>query len=246
MELICQDFQDKGLERSAVQLAGVGAKTNQISVSGLSAGGFMAVQMQVAFSQRMVGAGILAGGLYFCAEGNMNQATGECMKGGRSLNASRTVSLMNRFAAEGLIDPVKYMKDDRVFLFSGTVDNLVATSSVKELQNMYRKFIPASKIKAVYNIEAGHGVPTLNQGTTCRHQNYFNAPWILNCNYDAAGEILKTIYGRLKAPKAQKKSNLIAFDQREFETHKALQWVQLDTLIFLKLAPRNKKAVAFT
>lgn len=38
----------------------------QVSVGGISAGGFFAVQYQVAFSSQIIGAGIFAGGPYYC------------------------------------------------------------------------------------------------------------------------------------------------------------------------------------
>jgi poly(3-hydroxybutyrate) depolymerase len=40
-----------------------------VTVSGISSGGYMAVQFQVAFSKLVKGAGILAAGPYDCAEG---------------------------------------------------------------------------------------------------------------------------------------------------------------------------------
>jgi poly(3-hydroxybutyrate) depolymerase len=50
------------------------------SVSGLSSGGFMAVQLHVAFSATFkAGAGIVAGGPYYCAQGAVGTATGPCM-----------------------------------------------------------------------------------------------------------------------------------------------------------------------
>ena len=48
------------------------------SVSGLSSGAFMAVQYQVAFSASVKGAGIVAGGPYYCAAGIALNA-GICM-----------------------------------------------------------------------------------------------------------------------------------------------------------------------
>jgi hypothetical protein len=57
----------------------VGAATNpwnlqldgNTTVSGISAGGFMAAQMAIAFSQSIVGAGIFAGGPFYCAQGQL-------------------------------------------------------------------------------------------------------------------------------------------------------------------------------
>src|SRR3954451_21625177 len=41
----------------------------QTTVSGLSSGGYMAIQFHIAFSETVRGAGIVAAGPYFCAEG---------------------------------------------------------------------------------------------------------------------------------------------------------------------------------
>ena len=52
----------------------------QTTVSGLSSGGFMAVQLHVAYSATFrKGAGIIAGGPFYCAEGSVLNATGRCM-----------------------------------------------------------------------------------------------------------------------------------------------------------------------
>ena len=50
----------------------------QISVSGISSGGFMAHQLHVAHSQDVMGAGIIAGGPYNCAQGSLNRAMLQC------------------------------------------------------------------------------------------------------------------------------------------------------------------------
>ena len=44
------------------------------SVSGLSSGAYMAVQLDVAFSSTIKGAGIIAGGPYYCAQGLLDTA----------------------------------------------------------------------------------------------------------------------------------------------------------------------------
>lgn len=54
------------------------ADIKETSVSGLSSGGFMAVQFDVAYSSILKGAGIIAGGPYFCAQFNLNTATTVC------------------------------------------------------------------------------------------------------------------------------------------------------------------------
>jgi poly(3-hydroxybutyrate) depolymerase len=83
------------------------ANSEQTSVSGLSSGAFMAVQMQVAYSSSIVGAGIVAGGPYYCAANNVLYA-GICM--GQVPFVPPNPSLMARatrnFAATQQIDPL--------------------------------------------------------------------------------------------------------------------------------------------
>jgi poly(3-hydroxybutyrate) depolymerase len=49
-----------------------------VTVSGISSGGFMAVQLHVAHSSTVKGAGVLAGGPYYCAQGNLWAAFYRC------------------------------------------------------------------------------------------------------------------------------------------------------------------------
>ena len=66
------------LPRLAIDPAG-------ITVSGLSSGGFMAVQLHVAYSSTFKrGAGIVAGGPYYCIDGNPLNVT-RCMKDGSNV-----------------------------------------------------------------------------------------------------------------------------------------------------------------
>lgn len=53
--------------RDAPALPGYQADLSQTTVSGLSSGGFMAAQFAVAYSATVAGAGIIAGGPYFCS-----------------------------------------------------------------------------------------------------------------------------------------------------------------------------------
>ena len=53
----------------------------QTSVSGISSGGYMAVQFAVAHSEMVAGVGVFAGGPYRCAAGGAAEALGPCMQG---------------------------------------------------------------------------------------------------------------------------------------------------------------------
>jgi poly(3-hydroxybutyrate) depolymerase len=54
---------------AAEKLGAYNVNINTTTVSGLSSGGYMAVQLHVAFSSFIKGAGIFAGGPYHCAQG---------------------------------------------------------------------------------------------------------------------------------------------------------------------------------
>ena len=58
--------------------AGIEIDPTQISVSGISSGGFMAHQFHVAHSENIMGVGIVAGGPYYCARGNILDAVTKC------------------------------------------------------------------------------------------------------------------------------------------------------------------------
>ena len=55
------------LTHAAPALETYNIDTDQISVSGLSSGGYMAVQMHIAYSASIMGVGVLAAGPYLCA-----------------------------------------------------------------------------------------------------------------------------------------------------------------------------------
>ena len=58
--------------RGGEALPGLGIDVAATSVSGLSAGAYMAGQLQVAHSKQIVGVGIVAGGPFGCAENEAN------------------------------------------------------------------------------------------------------------------------------------------------------------------------------
>jgi poly(3-hydroxybutyrate) depolymerase len=101
------------------------------TVSGLSSGAFMAVQMQVAFSGAISGAGIVAGGPYDCADHSLWRALYVCMDP-FFVDADPDSSLesMKALAAENRIDPLQGIAPDRLYLFHGQADDTVARSTL--------------------------------------------------------------------------------------------------------------------
>jgi len=76
-------------------------------------------------------------------------------------------------------------------MFSGTNDSVIDPGVGRKLQSYYNYYAPKSNIKSVFNIPAEHSMVTNKFGNDC---DYLGPPFINNCNYDAAGEILNWIY----------------------------------------------------
>ncbi|KAJ5068005.1 dipeptidyl peptidase four (iv) family [Anaeramoeba ignava] len=187
--------------------------TSAVSVSGISSGGYFAVQYHVAHSSEIMGAGIIAGGPYWCSQANVDIALTSCMTD--PILISVDVLIAETYYAEGLlsIDPVSHLRDDKVFLVSGLNDTVVVQGVMKKLQTYYEK-IGVRSIQTNFNIEAEHCFPTENYGNIpC---TFLGSPYINKCGYDMAGQILQNIYGKLKSKVSYNPNNIRTINQHDF------------------------------
>ena len=205
----------------AAKLAAYNVEAKQSSVSGVSAGGFMAVQFQVAFSSSIRGAGIIAGGPYYCAQGKRLALwfyLSQCTRPFFWLpapNASRLAAHAERFAKQGQIDALAHLRGDRVYLFSGGQDTVVTRTVVNTTRAFYRYVgVPDENIRYATHPAAGHAMLTMNYGNACFASV---KPYINDCDYDQAGAILQHIYGPLQPPAPPlRHGEVLAFSQAEF------------------------------
>ena len=185
------------------------------TVSGLSSGAFMAVQFHVAYSKKIGGVGVVAGGPYLCAEGQVSAALYRCMK--TTLGTPNVTALLARareLARDGRIDPLADLSDDSVYLFSGTRDGTVTRPVMNAARDFYRRAgVAQQNIKYVTNIPAGHAFIVENAPNTC---GTTASPFIDDCDYDQAGDILRQLYGPLAPPGVMDPHRLVEFDQSAF------------------------------
>lgn len=203
-----------------VALAAYGADAGRTTVSGLSSGGFMAVQLQVAYSASIAGAGVVAGGPYYCAANN-EFFTAICM--GRvplfAPSASPMVGFAKAFAASHTIDSLANLRKRRVYVFSGTQDNVVLEPAVAATVAFFKRVgVTDAHLKYVNDVPAGHALITPGFGNDCAANA---APYISHCTvagsgYDQAGAILQHLYGALHPRVAVPGGNMIGFDQRPY------------------------------
>ena len=193
---------------------------NKTSVSGLSSGGYMAVQFEVAFSSMLQGAGVIAGGPYYCAQGNVVAATSTCSCvpfgcfGPSFIDVAQLIAITDRNARRGLVDDTMNLANHRIWMFSGTVDSVVPQRIMDDLFTYYSHYVGAENLSYQNKIAAEHAMPTDYFGNSCPT---LDDPFINNCNYDGAGQLLRWIYGELN-PKntGQLGGALINFNQGEF------------------------------
>jgi poly(3-hydroxybutyrate) depolymerase len=207
----------------------LGVEMDETSVSGLSAGAYMAGQLQAAHSEHIIGAGLVAGGPYGCAETpgnellptaarNFNRAIEGCMSDKlRSQGIPDVRALADQtedLAEDGSIDPLTGLGKDRVYLFSGGKDHIVARSVVEAAQRFYEEVgVPKENITLVTRPDAGHTFLTVNTGNACE---VTASPFLGDCDYDQAEAILKWIYGGLQRKSQRVEGKYVVFDQSPF------------------------------
>ena len=222
-----------------------------VTVSGLSSGAFFAHQMHIAHSGLIAGAGLVAGGPYACAEpadepwwvglhpyGRTITAVGVCTRVGRSTveawagwwgplpaapGVEHSVMAIDTARAEGFIDDPERLADDRVWLFSGTLDTVVPSTTAAVLAELYRRLgVTGERLVVVDDVPAGHGLPVESFDGETRFPKRGCAehapPFIIDCDLDGPGRMLRHLHpdGFRDAPGEPQRERLRDFDQREF------------------------------
>jgi hypothetical protein len=182
-------------------------------VSGISSGGYMAVQMHIAHSSRVKGVGALAAGPYYCAQGSLWSAYFNCMTPGAwtplpSVNALQHQATL--LAKSGQVDAPSNLASSRVWLFAGANDRTVLPEVVGELKAFYESFKAVPLLVA--DKPAGHGMVTEDTGAAC---DATSPPYLNDCDYDAAGALLQHLLGPLK-PRGVAEARLLEFEQKPY------------------------------
>ena len=164
-----------GFTAHAADLPQLNIDLQQTTVSGISSGAFMAVQMAVAKSASVRGVAVTAGGPYNCAldaangylvvagAGSMTSIA-RCMQGDPSLPAqpitddqlAQMVSTTTAWAQKGKIDPVSNLANQAVWVFHGYNDGIVKLPVSQALLQWYGNFAPTTQIFAKDTLNAAH------------------------------------------------------------------------------------------
>jgi len=163
----------------------------RVYLTGVSSGGFMATQLQVAYSATFDGAGVIAAGPYDCGQGNViDFATCDI---GASLPVLEQQAVT--WSSQGLIDPISALAGKPVYVYHGTLDPVVNDAVSDSGVGFYQHF--GSSVEYHNWDPAGHGWPTPDGVLPC---SVTSAPFLINCADDPEGEMLAHWLGGANAP----------------------------------------------
>ncbi len=201
---------------AAPPLSAYNADIAETSVSGVSSGAFMAVQFGTAWSSIVKGVGAIAGGPFGCSEGSGSAALSTCMGGEPAPDLSELIRRTDTWSGSGGIDDTARLAAQKIYLFNGYNDAVVARPVTDSLQAFYAHYLGRNTGNLFYQtaIGAGHSQVTVGFGGSC---NENGGEFIDNCGYDQAGVILRHIYGAL-APRNDRAltGQFLPFQQAEF------------------------------
>ncbi|MBK4735978.1 extracellular catalytic domain type 2 short-chain-length polyhydroxyalkanoate depolymerase [Noviherbaspirillum pedocola] len=213
-------------EAAAPALQGYGA-TSPV-VAGISSGGYMAVQMQVAYSATFKGAAVFAGGPYYCAQDNASTATTTCEKNSPAIPLSTLEADTNQWALNGWIDPTANIGAQNVYMYSGKNDTTVYQSVMNVLFSYETNYMKSGNVTYNSGTSAGHGWVTWKTGTGINSCSTTASPYLNNCGNDPEFDLLNKLYGTVTARASSTTGQMLQFDQTAFVPNGNAAYYSLD------------------
>ncbi|APE30953.1 poly(3-hydroxybutyrate) depolymerase [Halomonas aestuarii] len=198
---------------------------DDVSVLGVSSGGYMATQLAVAWPREFAGLGVLSAGPWACARGSLSLALGQCMGTKKGLPDPAALEERHRdYRQRDLVGEAEALADLRVFVWHGDQDEIVDPALGRALAEQFRGWLasPEDQLRFVESEEAGHGWPVAADADTpvedladCRSGG---GSHLLACDLDIAGEALDWLHGDLSPPETgEAGGRLVTFDQADFD-----------------------------
>ncbi|MCI4063960.1 poly(3-hydroxybutyrate) depolymerase [Micromonospora sp. R77] len=166
-----------------------------VYVAGVSSGGYLATQLQVAYSARIRGAAIFAAGPYYCAQNNVAQALYGCGDNLYPTHLPALETYTRTWASYGWVDGVGNLAGQPVYVQHGGSDGTVKKSVSDDLVGYYRDF--GANVQYDAGGSAGHGwvTPYGTVGCTATASPYLN-----DCGTDPQGSFLTRLLGAVQPP----------------------------------------------
>ena len=189
----------------------------QITVSGLSSGAYMAGQYHQAHAEQVKGVALIAGGPVYCAQNSLGLALEHCFNKETSAPDLKTIEdYLQSARSTGELAPLTAMQDDKVWILNGSKDTTVYPQLGQLLFTQYSKWLKPENMAYISDKPFAHTFPTDN--TALAACDTSSSPFLANCQYDAAGALLRHLLGHLNAKAASSSGTMLTLDQHQLST----------------------------
>ncbi len=190
---------------------------SRTTVSGLSSGAYMATQVHLAFSDRIGGAALFAGGPYGCARGSLETALGQCLApaADKLPDVTALADVVRGRAADGKLAALDGLAGDKVLVFHGALDTTVAAGVARAAAALYGQ-LGGVEVAVDADRAIAHVLPTLDKGVACDKSE---SPYLGQCAYDGAAAAFATLYGPAPAAAGAGDGELRRFEQGAYRTN---------------------------
>lgn len=197
------------------QLPEMQLDSERFYLGGMSAGGYMAQQLHLAWPEEVQGVAIFAAGPYGCARDGVNTALLKCMATTRGRpDVSALVNQARQDAEEGKLGDLQQLKNSRVYIYRAEADPVIHAPVSQATVDFYKQLVPVEQLQVSLGSNAGHGLPTLDQGVAC---SATRSPFINACGYSGPGSSLEYLDASKRHPLASEpQGELKTFSQRPF------------------------------
>lgn len=165
-----------------------------VYVSGVSSGGYMAGQLQVAYVRKVKGIGVFGSGPYYCAQDNAAQALYGCGDDSYPDHLGTLEADAALWSSYGWIDPVANLSGKPVYTFHGGNDTTVKASVSDDGVGFWQHF--GASVAYDSGSAAGHGWVTPYGTLGCTATA---SPYLDNCGTDPENALLRKVFGSVTA-----------------------------------------------
>jgi len=159
---------------------------DQITLSGFSAGGSMAIQTHLSHSSMFSGLAVFSQVFYHCGHRSLIEFGIRCSKTGLGLfpyGVSNSIADAKNLEQKGLIDPLANVAKQRIFIWTGDLDIYIPPDMVKKNLEFYNAIgVDPNEIQFTFFRNATHLIPTDDFGPPC-NEDAGHSMYLGNCNY---------------------------------------------------------------
>lgn len=189
-----------------------GHRISGVYVAGISSGGYMAGQLQVAYSSRIKGTAVFGAGPYYCAQNNANQALYACAANTYPDYLGTLEYDASLWSAYGWIDPIGNLSGRPVWVYHGSQDTAIAASVSKDGATFWSDF--GARVTSVTGQGAGHAWVSPYGPNSCATTG---SPYLNNCGTDPEHDLLTAMLGSVSAANTGPLTGtLTQFDQNAY------------------------------